>query len=607
MRFKAPFYRFLVTLAGFSLPLVIFAALLPSLINAEPVKKRLIEELKSWAGSHVEINGPVEIGNIFSLSLSAKNVEFFAFQGIPSLKTLKAEEITARIEWVDLLYGELDFDKIKIRNATAHLGHVEQQEMLAVAQAVMAIPRKAQFAAFILDDCQIVIDSEAGQPPQRANLENLIVTLSSASQKIELKARVKFDEERLSISASTQGEKDRESGLMPLSIQIESERLTAAFDGEAKIAADWHAIGSLSLNTANPAQLGKLLGDMQLTDFNAPLHLSGNADISRSRLRLEGGQISIAGQEGTGELDLNLENRQPRLEGSMAFQALDVEGIVSALANRDLVTGTNAEMLRETLLNSQIDLRISAENIAWRDLNFANTAFTLLGKHGNFSTELAHTELFDGSVLGHAGLDLTGAIPSAQARITGRNLDIGKLQSLGNNGSWITGQTNGSFDVTTVGRSAAQMLENARVTGKAYLPDGGQLRLDLDQLAQIKTGEGQDGWAGANSSWSDFDMLRFGFSFDGGVLRGNDIALTRSGSSVQGKGHVNFRQKQLDWQLKFLFDGASAKPDAATDTASELSIQGSWTRPLIRSIRQINRAAGELLGDQHLNARKSRL
>lgn len=596
MRFKVLFYRFLFAIAGFLLPLIFLAGAAPYIINAEPVKKRLVEELRSWTGSHVELTGPVAIESFFSLSLNARNVEFFAFKGMPQLKTLKAEEIVARIAWMDLFAGRLDFDKIKINEAQIQMRAFDRKDNLTAAETLLAMSRHAQFDAFVLQDATISVD-ENGQSnsPAAYHLDYAQITLNPDSNDIELGGTLEYNDIRTSIQANLRAGALREPGaLLPLDLQLENPFVSASFSGTAKIEGDWRAVGRVSLAFENPSNLGKWMNQPFLDDLHFPVSISGNADITKSRLVLDEAQFSLAEQNATGEFDLIFSGAHSKLLGSVAFGTFDLDAFTESGPSDKTTPDFDPDILMNTLSSMKLDLRLSAESIQFGNIETGDAAFTLLGEDGRYTMEIAHMSIMEGGVFGHAEFDLSGNEPLLKARLTGQTLDASGIQSIVDMPAWLSGNIDGNIEASMSGTSVPGMLANATISGRASFSDEGQIKLDLDRLVSMEKGQEQRGWDGIDSAWSDFDDLRFGFSYESGTLNLGNIALVRSDGTFKGDGIVDTHDQTLDLRVTFVPEtatGAAATPQSGS--ASVISIRGPWSAPILHAVSRANRAATE--------------
>lgn len=610
MRFKVLFYRFLFAITGFLLPLVFLAGAAPYVINAAPVKERLMEELRSWTGSKVELKGPVAIESFFSLSLNAQHVEFNAFKRLPQLKSLKAEEIVARIAWMDLLAGRLDFDKIKINRSEIDVRALGQEDHLTVAETLLAMSRDAQFDAFILQDSEILVEQAELQTVQKHYLDYLLIRLAPSSQVIEVSSTI-GNLQQISIQAKIRAGVSEKAGATPpldLRLNLDSSYADVSFQGTAKIDEDWHALGNVSISLQDPSQLGKWLDQPYYDSLRLPVSLSGKANVTKSRIIFDEARFSIAEQNATGEFDLILNGTDPRLLGSAAFETFDLAPFIKSDAVREQTALIDPDILKKVMTDMRLDLRLSAENIRFQDIETGKTAFTLLGQNGHFSTEIANMDILGGGVFGHAELYVTGGEPRLKARLTGENLDMNQLQTIADAIPRLSGKINGNIEASASGADIAGMLSNAIISGKASISSGGQIKLDLNRLSSMKLGEELQGWDGIDNTWSDFEILRFAFIHEGGICKLSNIAMVRTDGDIEADGIINAKERKLDLRLTFspvTSAGAISAPQAAS--LPVLSIYGPWKAPILRSVSKANRAATDASGLHGASGHSDRL
>ncbi len=589
MRLKVPFYGFALALIGFLIPPVVFAAFLPSLINAEPVKKRFIEELKSWAGADVELKGDVAIESFFSLSLNTEDVEFAGFRGLPALKSLRADEIVARISWVDLLSGNLDFDKIKINDASLSLRAMDKEQVADALHAALGAAHQTPFAIFLMTNGQIEIEDGLDGEPERANLQSLLMEVRQSDGRVRLNSRLEWGGETLNLDIVTNAvSKPGLSPSVPLRIDADSRLLTGSFNGEMTPQANWRASGQLSASTPNAAQLSTWLGWQP--EFASPqaLQVSASLDLSQNQIQLQSGVFTVAQQDASGDLRLVHMGETQRVEGALAFDGLD---LASVWANApDFRSSVNAAQspLARFFTAGHLDLRISANQIRWGEFEMGKAAFTLTGREGVISAEIAQLGLFAGAVLGHAEADLRVSPPRLEARLTAEKIDAGRMAALVSAEEWLTGQADANISAQAEGWTADQLIRSAKAKARIEFLNGGQMRLDPLQLAQTASEEGKNGWNADVLSWWPFAKLNFRLSLEDDRLHWSDLAMTGSEAVIHGAGAVDLDTKTLNWQLKVMragdYAGAGANDDVTGDELPEtnLSIKGPWARPFIR-------------------------
>src|SRR5690606_14214525 len=91
----------------------------------------------------------------------------------------------------------------------------------------------------------------------------------------------------------------------------------------------------------------------------------------------------------------------------------------------------------------------------------------------------------------------------------------------------------------------------AVVSGKAAIPDGGQISFDLNAMASMPNGAEHQGWSGIDGSWSEFDVLRFAFNLRDGAFGLKPIAMTRSNGDIRAEGVIDIRERMLDLEASF--------------------------------------------------------
>ncbi|MBX2804377.1 MAG: hypothetical protein KTR19_00265 [Hyphomicrobiales bacterium] len=608
MRFKALFYRALFALAGFVLPLAVLAAATPYVINAEPFKKHLIADLKKWTGARLQLKGPVAIESFFSLSLNAQDIEFYEFKSVPQLKTLKAERIVARVDWMDLFAGQLVFDKIKIENAQIEMRSFDRDDVLKVAETLLGMSRNAQFDAFVVRDSVVSFIGADGNESER-RLDNLLVTLDPDNHDIEVEASLFADMDHIDLRANIEAGSLQEAGaVLPLELSIQGEDATASFEGAANIESDWRVLGRLSIAMAAPSRIGRWVNEPYLAGVNMPVSVSANANISRDRVILDDARFSVAGQDASGELDFVSNGSNRKLAGTLAFGAFAAREFAGDNAQDENLPAIDPGLLSTILTSVDMDLRLSAESIRLGRFRTDAAAFTVLGKKGRVSTEVAHVALFGGSVFGHAEFDLTSDVPHIRTRLTVDNLDISEVQSVAGITPRLSGALAGNIEASTHGSAIGDWLDNATLSGRAGVPARGRLRLDLERLASLQPSAEQHGWDGIDGAWSDFDDLRFTFAYEPGHSTFSNVVIKKGGNVIKADGKVDMQDINLDLRFDFLPPiSAGATGDLQNQSATTVTIQGPFAAPVLHCVSAPNKAANDTRGISQALERTDRL
>ena len=190
MRLKVPFYGYLLAGIAFILPSVVLAAFLPFLINAQPVRAKLLREIAAWTGAEVKVAGAISVKNLFSLTVEARDIEIGQFKNMQPVAGMKAERVEARIAWFNLLTGNFDFDKIKIQGAVIRLHGDRIRDPATILSSVVEGQQDSPFAALLIDDSLVAIRDGSRAPYRRLRITNVLAKTAKTERRLLLHAHV---------------------------------------------------------------------------------------------------------------------------------------------------------------------------------------------------------------------------------------------------------------------------------------------------------------------------------------------------------------------------------------------------------------------------------
>jgi hypothetical protein len=558
MRLKASFFRFALAVLAFLAPLAVLFTLMPAIINAEPVKKRLLKELREWTGSEVTLAGPVAIESFGSLSLRAHDIAFDGAKMLPSLKRIEAGQLVARLSWASLFSGKLEFDKIKVYDARIVTEPLDRAGLEHAVRLVLTGSKRSSFSDFVLSAAKIEMLAAGGHASEMIELGYLSADLDRPRRRVSLKGEFGWRGEA-----------------------IDFRMKARAKPGAGDIA----ALGSFRLGLSGNGAAARELGAPFASLIQGATHLSGEFDVTSQRLELRETEFQSGLGRATGDLAVSRTPNGPQIEGSLAVAELDL--------NRLWRDDADAKLLSTLFGAESVDLRFSADRIRWRGLTTGAAAFTLTGKAGRLVSEIAHLDLLGGSLLGHAEAEFADGLTRVRTRLTAENLEVAQLMALGQSGEWLTGLADLNLEAETEGRGPEELGKNARAKIHASLPEGGRMRFDPVKLAGSLSAQGLEGWEAVDLSWRDFADLRFEMTLGDEHLRFIELMLTTEAGAVKGRGEVDLDTRDVDWRLD-VQPAASEAVARGTEAPSDLglSITGTLERPSIRPGRRSGRADG---------------
>jgi AsmA protein len=581
MRLKVPFLGYALAGIAFLLPTVVLAAMLPFLINAQPIRAKLIRELGSWTGGEVRLAGSISVQDFFSLSVEAQNVEIGRFNSIAPIEGLKAQRIVARIAWFNLLSGNFNFDKVKISDAVVKVRASGPSEVAGVLTGLISGQQSTPFAAMVVENTRVALHRGEGKPYRRLEVKSAVIRSAKSGRRLVASAQIVWKDRPLTMSMRSAFGATAATR-MPFQFSAESDILSASFDGQAALAGPTDAEGVLSLRSPDLAVAADWLEvDISPAALRRPVSAAGDFSVGPDQLTLTSAAISISGQSAQAALTLKRGKAAPRLEGVLAFERLDATSLLAQW--RDGVVAPVTGPLRIPI---ESDLRISSKTVSWGGIEAGPIALAVSSGPERLTADVAELGFLGGEVRGHIALDLTGALPRASARLSGETLDAGGLLALAKQRDWLRGAADVNVEAEAAIDDPSEFMERLVAHARVNFPEGGQMRLDIPRIATSAVGE-ISGWNALDLTSAEFDRLRFDISLQAGQISFANVVLAAGGRQLSGRGEIDLAGRSLDWRFNVL---PTAEPAAmprarsrdASAAESRLSIKGPWGSPTIR-------------------------
>jgi AsmA protein len=598
MRLKVPFFGYALAGIAFLLPSLLFVAVLPFLINAQPIRAKLVREIGNWTGGEVSVAGSVSVQDFFSLSVEAQNVEIGRFKGIAPIESMKADRIIARIAWFSLLSGNFDFDKVKIYGAVMKVRADGPRDAWGVVARMISGRQATPFAVLYLDDALIAMRAGKGQPYRRLEVTSALLRTAKSGRQLISSASLVWKNRPVSLTMRS-AFNSATSSRMPLRLSVTSDLLTTSFDGEATLAGLPDAEGVLNLRSPDLAAAAEWLEvDIGAAAIGHAVSASGDLTLAPEQITLTSAQVGIAGQTAQAAVTLKRGEQLPRLEGVLAFDHFDATPWLAK--ERE---GSAALPSKPFHIPIESDVRISAKTLSWNGVTAGPTALAVSSGPERLTAEIAELGFLGGEVRGNIALDMTGEQPRISARLTGERLDAAGFLGLTKQRDWLTGEADVNAEAEATLDEAGNLFDRVMAHARVNFPEGGQMRLDIPRIATSGVSV-TNGWDALDLTNAAFDRLRFDITLQAGQISFANVVLAAAGRQMSGRGDIDLAARSLDWRINIL-------PPEAADTNSgvmakdasvagpRLSIKGPWTSPTIRrdgfptsGLQTGNRAAG---------------
>jgi AsmA protein len=402
------------------------------------------------------------------------------------------------------------------------------------------------------------------------------------------------------------------SAPVALKFNVKNTHLDWSFDGRLSLSTALQLTGATEVDLTVARQLTWLsrllpesLGTTGVLTHN--LKAKGALDWSAKSMALSNARLEIDGSEANGALSLDRRPARPVLAGTLAFQTLDLTrqlpaaltgGALKPVNAASSVTAQSAGHLTAmaaTLLQSwgpsdlhvpliammDADLRVSADRLVLGPVTLRRTAATVSNHAGKLLADVAAFEFDGGRGAGQVSGDFTG--PKMRVGLRGRldNLDAVRATTALFGTPFIEGRGFVTLDLTGVGRSLNDVVQQANGRITTGIPDGGRLLVDLRGLAAASEKRAIEGWSAGGRDQMAFDGLTAAFTLSNGVLKAEDKSQVSSREDiVKLSGTIDMPYSRLDITATGPFIGFSGHaPHVAPNV---LQFSGPWSRPTVR-------------------------
>ncbi len=394
--------------------------------------------------------------------------------------------------------------------------------------------------------------------------------------------------QRLAIDAAWTDVAGRDTVLqLPLRVSLRSNVLQTtldglftpgdrpSFSGQAEF-----KLGSLSRFVA---WVGYGLG---FGDHIKSIVVAGPLEWSASQMSFSRASIGIDGNLASGALTINHGGKRPSLDGTLAFEELDLERY---LLHKPVPI--SAEAAVEHLLTSlDADLRLSAEKVRGPAFEMARGAITVSLNKGQLQAEIAELQIEGGKAGGQLAIDLNQASPICHIKMKLKSVDAGRVLAAPLRRNALLGRANLSFEGSGQGRSPMEALSSLTGRGQFDLAEPGRLGLDLPALVHAARSGGVVGWSAAGKGTTPVDTLIGRFRLIHGAIT-IETMTARSGTAVlSGSGRLDVPARLMEMSVS---SGAVAVGDAPIVPDDVLTMRGTWDAPTITLVPRLKDAKAE--------------
>lgn len=345
-------------------------------------------------------------------------------------------------------------------------------------------------------------------------------------------------------------------------LRIESGIVNATFDGMAHLTSDPQLEGQIGLTAPSTRALLRWLGmNPGLGAGLNTLELSGDLNLLPESMALSGLELSLDGNEAEGGLNFTRGEHGTELQGTLAFDALDLGKYRAPLPDgADAPPDPAAAMAKSVDLSSldmmAVDLRVSAGSVRYGELRFERSAGTITVRNGTLDIGVGEAYLYGGNAQGGISAKPVHGGTRVKATLKLENADIGPLLQVLSGRQLVRGATNGRINLAGSGRTVAEIVADLSGEAKLKITDGALAGIDVLTLLEVIKAGRIEGWPALtattetriNELTASFIVTKGNATTDDFHLTGPNIEVTADGeirlvsASVAGHGTADLRE-----------------------------------------------------------------
>ncbi|GGE90888.1 hypothetical protein H1W37_19255 [Stappia taiwanensis] len=553
------------------------------LVTGETARLRAEAELSDWLGASVRLPAAPSVEFLPEPRLSLSDVRLESVNGLWSLS---AGRIHVRLDVFALVFGEMRFTAFQIENPRIRLGDGVLPAGANWRDGLRAAARGLhRLTAYPLTVTDGVLLGDAGE--MAPLIDRISLRFVRDGQKSSIRGGFQVSDQPVDMAVSLA---DRDSLIGKaggaVAVTLEAPLASLRLDGELTGAGGGPLAGQFAFAASDLRGLGQRLGYQLAAEaaFGAG-RLAGTGQLSFDALTLDSARIELDGNLGEGQLAFDMADPRPRLDGTLAFERLDL----SAYLHEAPVLARGAwrrAPLADVLRQMDLDLRVSAGDLIAGDLSLRRSGLSLLLRDGDFSFDLSEATLAGGRAAAslRAKPDAVSHGYAATMTVLGEGLDFAALPRPQEMEAWPQGgRMAGRASGVAAGESLDDLLSSYKVTAAV---DTRQTRFASDGLATAIGRLGTPGTPATSSGRSTFAKLDLALEIAPDAIAVQRLLaetgkhrLIASGRVSRPEGSLALRGLVAAVEADRPADGEPEGPAAATGVP--VLMRGTWSEPLL--------------------------
>jgi AsmA protein len=412
----------------------------------------------------------------------------------------------------------------------------------------------------------------------------------SGSRKGQVNSRGSFllRGQRLTFEANLVPPAERQAGPHWLSkITLKGPLIDASFDGSMEVAGDLKVSGHAELVTSSLRKIVRWFGlPVPLSEGLNAVSLKGQLNWARGTVALEKAKVTVDGSEATGTVAFTHGGEHPAIDGTLAFNTLELSPYFEALRSQSYVFDRHTwswsafDFSFPILSYFDADLRLSAAALAFKGNGVGRGAASIAVRSGKLIANIVELELPTGTASGRMTADVKEFPARYALRGKIENFEPGPATTMLTGLPLLSGRSLLKVELKTAGQTPAEVLRGLSGKVAVSMTEGGKLGLDVRAIrAGTETGASAGQLVKGTTT---IEALEARAAVVDGLLVAEHVQARAGGLNISASGSANLLDHTLDLRLLVQPAPAADKSLPATEGSAGLRVSGPWAEPALR-------------------------
>lgn len=428
------------------------------------------------------------------------------------------------------------------------------------------------------------LDERSGKAFMAQNV-NLVVTLDSLTGPVAVKGSLKTLGDQITLAFAAKAPTALATEGSPLSLSVKSKRLDFGFSGQAVMRDGLTLDGTINAATGSLRELARW-ARIAMPDGPGfgPAKINGRIAYSGKSLKLSKARITLDGLAAQGDVALDLGAR-PQINASLGFDTIDLNRYLPPPDAAPVAAGkagwSTAPIAFAGLGVIDARLRLSANQLIYRDLTTARIAIDATVKNGRLDASLGQIALYGGKAQARLVLDGASKVPALQVTLDAKGFDGQRLLRDYAGLDRFEGTAGARLSLAAKGRSQQELIASLNGTAAVNFTNGAVRGIDIEAMVKSLGTNILTGWRQDADAKTPFEALSASFTVVNGIANSNDINFASPVLTVSGGGLVDLPRQTLNLKVSPTLSGTAAQGLDLAGLSVPIIVKGPWTNPKI--------------------------